>query len=196
MPSNIEIYAPSRIYARFAWAALGCATLAILAGFELGAVYALIPAVLCACAAVALFWLAGRPNIAVGDTQFSIGDRSVSWREVKEINSTRFVSPLVLDVRLTNSRRKWLVYPGAPERIAKLMYQLRRTSVQATFDGVAYNDYWTWNSLGSTPAPGPVPGTPVRMLNPEDEDEVERLYQRLKTVGHLDSRSDSKTDRP
>jgi hypothetical protein len=34
------------------------------------------------------------------------------------------------------------------------------------------------------------------MLNPEDEEEVERLYQRLKTVGHLDSRSDSKTDRP
>ena len=196
MQSNIEIYAPSRVYARLAWGALGCAVLAFLAAWSAGLAYSFIPAFLCACAATALFWLAERPNIAVGDTQFSIGDRSVAWREVKEINSTRFVSPLVLDVRLTNSRRKWLVYPGAPERIAKLMYQLRRTSVQATFDGVAYSDYWTWNSLGSTPAPGPVPGTPVRMLNPEDEEEVERLYQRLKTVGHLDSRSDSKTDRP
>jgi len=194
MQSNIEIYAPSRVYARFAWAALGCAVLAFVGGLE--SVYSLIPGFLCLSASGALFWLAGRPNIAVGDTQFSIGDRSVSWREVKEINSTRFLSPLVLDVRLTNNRRKWLVYPGAPERIAKLMYQLRRTSVQATFDGVAYSDYWTWNSLGSTPAPGPVPGTPVRMLNAEDEDEVERLYQRLKTVGHLDRGSDSKTGRP
>ena len=26
----------------------------------------------------------------------------------------------------------------------------------------------------------------------DDEEEIERLYQRLKTVGHLDSRSDSK----
>src|SRR5271168_3574503 len=129
MQSNIEIYAPSRVYARFAWVALGCAIFASLAG--LASAYSFIPAVVCASAAAVLFWLAGRPNIAVGDTQFSIGDRSVSWREVKEINSTRFVSPLVLDVRLTNSRRKWLVYPGAPERIAKLMYQLRRTSVQA-----------------------------------------------------------------
>jgi len=193
MQSNIEIYAPARLYARLAWAALGCALLSFAAGLQVP--YAFIGAFVCAGGAALLFWLAGRPRIAVGDTQFSIGDRSVAWREVKEINSTRFVSPLVLDMRLTNSRRKRLIYPGEPERIAKLMYQLRRSSVQATFDGVAYQDYWTWNSLGSAATPGPAPGPPVRMLNPDDEDEIERLYQRLKTVGHLDSRSDSKNDR-
>lgn len=192
MQSNLEIYAPARVYSRLAWVALGAAMAAVAAGLR--APYSFLVAFACALTAALLFWLASRPQIAVGDTQFSIGDRSVAWREVKEINSTRFVSPLVLDMRLTNSRRKRLVYPGEPERIAKLMYQLRRSSVQASFDGVAYRDYWTWNSLGSAAAPGPAPGPPVRMLNPDDEEEIERLYQRLKTVGHLDTRSDSKSD--
>jgi hypothetical protein len=35
---------------------------------------------------------------------------------------------------------------------------------------------------------------PVRMLSAEDEDEIERMYQKLKSVGRLDSRgTDSKT---
>jgi hypothetical protein len=32
---------------------------------------------------------------------------------------------------------------------------------------------------------------PVRMLSTEDEDEIERLYQKLKTVGRLEARTDS-----
>ena len=32
---------------------------------------------------------------------------------------------------------------------------------------------------------------PVRMISQEDEDEIERLYRQLKSVGRLDSRSDS-----
>lgn len=72
------------------------------------------------------------------------------------------------------------------------MYQLRRNSRLATFDGVAYRDYWTWTSLGSGKAAGTVSDQPVRMVSLDDEEEIERLYQRLKTVGHLDSRTDSK----
>ena len=43
-----------------------------------------------------------------------------------------------------------------------------------------------------TPGPErkPVPPSPrYRILRPEDEAEVERLYQRLKTVGNLDQKN-------
>lgn len=141
-------------------------------------------------------FLASRPaSHHGGENQFTVGERAIAWREVKEINSSRFVSPLLLDIKLTNNRRKHLVYPGEPEQIGKLMYQLRRNSHLATFDGVAYRDYWTWTSLGSNKLAGPIAEQPVRMISQDDEEEIERLYQRLKTVGHLDGRSESKNNR-
>jgi hypothetical protein len=125
-------------------------------------------------------------------------------------------SPLVLKLKLTNSRQKMLIYPGEPERIAKLIVSLRKNSRFATFDGVSYHDYWSWNNLSGTDdglagglnkekssgltnppnSPNPPAGPPVRMLSPEDEDEVERLYQKLKTVGRLDSRSTESSKSP
>ncbi len=193
MPSNLEIYLPSRLYAKVGWFALVGSLVSVAFGFR--SVFALAPAFLCGLTSALLFWLASRPRITVGENQFTIGERAIAWREVKEINSSRFVSPLLLDIKLTNHRRKRLVFPGEPERIGKLMYQLRRNSHLATFDGVAYRDYWTWTSLGSNKLAGPIAAQPVRMISQDDEEEIERLYQRLKTVGNLDGRSESKNNR-
>jgi hypothetical protein len=193
MPSNLEIYLPSRLYAKVGWFALVGSLVSV--AFGLRTAVAFIPGFLIGLTAATLFWLAARPRITVGENQFTIGERTIAWREVKEINSSRFVSPLFLDIKLTNNRRKRLIYPGEPEQIGKLMYQLRRHSNLATFDGVAYRDYWTWTSLGSNKLAGPVAEQPVRMISHDDEEEIERLYQRLKTVGHLDGRSESKNNR-
>ncbi len=187
MEPSVEIFQPSRLYARVGWAALAGSAICVLCGFR--APLAFIPGFLCATTAAALFWLAARPPIRIGETQFNIGERAIAWREVLEINSSRFLSPLILRIKLTNSRRKMLIYPGEPERIAKLMFQLRKNSQFASFDGVAYRDYWTWSSLTGSNDENAVIDQPVRMLNPDDEEEVERMYQKLKTVGHLDSRS-------
>jgi hypothetical protein len=149
---------------------------------------------LCAVTAAALFWLSTRPIIRIGETQFNIGERAIAWREVREINSSRFVSPLILKLKLTNQRRKFLVFPGEPEQIARLMFQLRKNSHLASFDGVAHRDYWTWTSLTGLHGDNSVLDQPVRMLSPEEEDEIERMYQKLKSVGNIDTRnSDSST---
>ena len=190
MEPTVEIYQPSRLYARVGWVAVAGSAACILCGLR--APLAFIPALLCALTAGGLCWLSTRPAIRIGETQFNIGERAIAWREVREINSSRFVSPLILKLKLTNSRRKVLVFPGEPERIARLMYQLRRNSHLALFDGVAYRDYWTWTSLTGLHGESQTMEQPVRMLSSEDEDEIERLYQKLKTVGRLDSRgSDS-----
>jgi hypothetical protein len=154
---------------------------------------AFIPGGFCAVTAVILFWLSHRPPIRVGENQFNIGERAIAWREVREINSSKIGSPLVLFLKLTNSRRKLLVFPGEPARIAVLKAQLRKHSYMATFDGVAYRDFWTWASLTGIPGDAPVMEQPVKMLSHEEEDEIERMYQKLKTVGRLDSHADSST---
>jgi len=70
-----------------------------------------------------------------------------------------------------------------------LLRQLRRASRDALIDGVPYRQYWG-EVLTGPDAQGNV-APRFRLLRPEDEAEVNRLYQRLKTVGHLDPK---KTD--
>lgn len=189
MEPSVEVYQPSRLYARAAWIAVAGTAVCALCGVR--APLAFIPGGLCGITALVLFWLSARPPVRVAESQFNIGDRAIAWREVREINSSRFVSPLVLSIKLTNGRRKVLIYPGEPERIAHLIAQLRKNAYLATFDGVAYRDFWTWASLQGLPGEPPVSDQPVRMLSQDEEDEIERMYQTLKTVGRLDSHADS-----
>ena len=187
MEPSVEIYQPSRLYARVGWAALAGSLICVLCGLR--APLAFIPGALCASTAAVLFWLSARPAIRIGETQFNIGERAIAWREVREVNSSRFVSPLILKLKLTNSRQKWLIYPGEPERIAKLIVSLRKNSHLATFDGVPYRDYWNWANLNSANPDQPAAEPPVRMVSQGEEEEIERMYQKLKTVGRLDSRN-------
>lgn len=185
-PTSVDLYLPSRLYARIGWAALAGSAICALCGFR--APLAFIPGILCLATGVVLFWLSKRPPIRLGETQFNVGERAIAWREVREINSSRFISPLILKLKLTNSRHKYLVYPGEPEQIEKLLWQLKKNSFLATFDGVSHRDYWAWAAVAKSGAKHRVPDQPVRMLSAEEEDEIERLYQKLKTVGRLDSR--------
>ena len=198
MEPNVETFVPSRQYARFGWAALAGSLVCVLCGF--GAPLAFIPALLCLTTAAAIFWLAARPPIRLGETQFNIGERCIAWREVREVNRSRFngagfISPLVLHLKLTNGRSKMLVFPGDAERVERLAKVLRKNSHLASFDGVPYRDYWMWNDPAGEderPALPPASAPPVHLFSREDEEEIERLYQKLKTVGRLDSRTSSK----
>lgn len=186
MEPSVEIYQPSPAYARLGWAALAGSAVCLICGLR--APLAFVPGALCAVTSLVLFWLAARPAIRVGSTQFNIGERAIAWQEVREINSSRFISPLILKLKLTNSRRKALIFPGEPERIAKLLDTLRKHSMLATFNGIAYRDYWTWNDVKELSGDNSPNETPVRMISAEDEEEVERMYQKLKSFRDLDSR--------
>jgi hypothetical protein len=185
MEPSVEIFVPSRLYSRVGWAALAGSLVSVLCGFR--APLAFIPGVLCVLTAAALFWLAARPPVRIGENQFYIGERCVAWCEVREINSSRFLSPLILKLKLTNSRRKTLIFPGEPERIAQLIDTLRRHSMLASFNGIAYRDYWTWNDVKELSGDHSPDETPVRMVSSEDEEEIERMFQNLRNCRDLDS---------
>ncbi len=185
MEPSVEIYQPSRAYGRLGWASLAGSAVCLICGLR--APLAFIPGALCALTSGVLFWLASRPVIRVGTTQFNIGERAIAWQEVREVNSSRFLSPLILKLKLTNSRRKALIFPGEPERIAKLLDSLRRHSMLATFNGIAYRDYWTWNDVKELSGDTSPDETPVRMVSTDDEEEIERMFQKLKNCRGLDS---------
>lgn len=186
MEPSVDTFLPSRLYANVGWASLAGSLVCVLCAFK--APYAFIPAFFCILTAAGLFWLASRPPIYIGETQFNIGERAIAWREVKEINHSRFLVPLILKIKLTNSRHKILVYPGDLARVELLLTQLRRGSHLATFDGVPYRDYWRRVSIEAPSAEVSQPEPQMRLFSSEDEAEIERLFQMLKTDGRLESR--------
>jgi hypothetical protein len=202
MEPCVETFVPSRWYTRAGWLTLAAS--AGLAPFGVRSPVFLICGGVGMLIALLLLWLCSRPAIQVGETQFNIGERAIAWREVKEVNRIRLLSPLILRIKLTNSRRRTLIYPGEVSRVEQLVHLLRKNSHLATFDGVAYRDYWTWSSMAGLHASKQLaPGAtgqkllpkssldqPVRMLTQEEEDEIERMYQKLKAVGSLDFRID------
>ena len=187
-------YLPARHYLWFAIAALA------LAGFSTwralawapsswpGIVLAFLPAVLFVLTASLLSVLAFRPPIEVHEGYLSIGRRVIPWMDIRRLDRTGWVSPLVVRITLFDDSRMVLVYPGDLDSCNSLLRHLRRLSRDALIDGVPYRQYW-----GEVLAPGgdrrQIPPPRYRMLLPEDEAEVERLYQRLKTVGHLDQKN-------
>jgi hypothetical protein len=50
-------------------------------------------------------------------------------------------------------------------------------------DGIPYRQFWGESADGKQIPPPRYP-----LLRPEDEDEVERMFQRLKSVGRLDEK--------
>jgi hypothetical protein len=155
---------------------------------------AFLPATIFVLFSVVLYYLGTRPVIEVGESYLSIGKETIRWGEVERIDSTVWTSPLVLQLGLRDGRAVRLIYPGDIESASRLIRQMRRLAREAVLDGVPYRQYW--GEVVPFRAEAQKLQVPrYRLMRPEDEADVERLYQRLKTVGHLDPRSSPADDR-
>ena len=134
-----------------------------------------------------LFVLAFLPAIEIHEGYVAIGKRIVPWMDIRRLDRTGWVSPLIVRITLFDDSRFPLVYPGNLDSCNSLLRHLRRLSRDALIDGVPYRQYWGEMTAGGDRKPAPPPR--YRILLPEDEAEVERLYQRLKTVGNLDQKN-------
>ena len=181
-------YRPARQYLPASLVAAGLALFSVWCGMRWQ--FALIPAGLFLVSSLVLYYLAIRPPIEIRESDLRIGSRLIRWAEVARVDSTKWTSPLVLDIRLQDGRQLRMIYPGDEESAGRLLRQIRRLARVALIDGLPYREYW-----GEVIAVrGDGPGTPsprYRLLRPEDEADVERLFQRLKTVGRLDRSSSS-----
>ncbi|HML15865.1 MAG TPA: hypothetical protein VK419_02520 [Bryobacteraceae bacterium] len=127
-----------------------------------------------------------RPAIEIHETHLITGRRLIPWGDIARVDRTVWSAPLAVYLTLTGGRRELLVYPGDPDASAALLRHLRRFSREALIDGIPYHRYW-----GESASAEPKQLPPVRhpLLRPEDEDEVERMFQRLKSVGRIDQRN-------
>ena len=154
----------------------------------------LIAAILFLLSGALLFVLALRPAIEIYTDHLRIGDRAFKWPEIRRVDRTGWISPLVVHLTLNDQSRVTLVYPGDLESANSLLRHLRRAAYHALIDGVPYNEFWADPAPAALPPAADrkqLPSPKYQLLLEEDEAEVERLYKRLKTVGHLDSKEEN-----
>jgi hypothetical protein len=97
---------------------------------------------------------------------------------------------LAVYLTLADERKLLLVYPGDFDSCGSLLRHLRRYSREALLDGIPYRQFWGEAPLAQRKQ---LPPPRYPLLRPEDEEEVERMFQRLKSVGRIDQRgSDEK----
>jgi len=134
-----------------------------------------------------LLALAFRPAIKVYDAHLEIGKRIIPWQDLRRVDRTGWISPLVVKLALYDDENVVLIYPGEVDCCKHLLRTLRQMATNAMIDGVPYRQYWG-ELLGANEA-RQLAQPRYRVLRPEDEEEVERLYFLLKTVGHIDPRN-------
>lgn len=184
-------YSPARQYLPASLVAVGLALFSVWCGLRWP--LALVPAGLFVLSSLVLYYLATRPPIEIRESDLRIGSQVIGWREVTRIDTTKWTSPLVLHVGLQDGGRLKMIYPGDEESASRLLRQMRRLARGAVLDGLPYHEYWGELVTVRDEAGNPTPPK-YRLLRPEDEAEVERLFQRLKSVGRLD-KSSSTDDR-
>jgi len=140
-----------------------------------------VAAVLFLATAAVNFFLFTRDAIELGPDSLILGDREYLWSEVARIEKTGWISPLVVWIHLKDGRRELLIYPGALDGSRRLSEELSRCLTRSR-ESAALRAVST--------AAGAAKCRRAPLLNAADEAEVERLFQRLKTVGHLESSED------
>ena len=185
MATPITRYRASR---QFFWSGLIALGIAVFSGWvAMRWPYAWISAGLAVVTAIFVFLLAACPKIEVYESQLKVGRRNIPWPQIRRLDRIALV-PLVVRLTLVEDKRVFLVHAGDPEGANALLRQLRRYSREALIDGVPYRQFWG-ESLPTLGERKPEPAKRPPLLLPSDEEEVERLFQRLKSVGRIDPKN-------
>jgi hypothetical protein len=103
------------------------------------------------------------------------------------VDQTGWTSPLALHLTLVSGERVLIFYPGDLDGCGSLLRHVRRYSRNALLDGVPYRQFWGEPPVAVKSVREAV--QKYRVLPLDEEEEIERMLQRLRTVGHIDSRS-------
>lgn len=191
MNRPVARYRPSRRYILFAALAIAGTVFCAWTGLRWPSTW--IAAALFGLTSGALIALLCRPGIEIHETHLQLGRRVIFWREIRRLDQTGWIAPLAVTLTLANDSTVLLVYAGDLDSATSLLRHLRRYSRHALLDGVPYAQAWGETRDPGASAEQPPPSAPYHpFLSIEDEQEIERMVQRLKTAGRLDRGSDEK----
>ena len=150
-----------------------------------------IAAALFALSSVVLCGAALRPCIEIFDTHLAVGSRIIRWSEIRRVDQTAWNAPLVLHLTLADGEQARIVYPGVLESSRALLADVQRRARHARIDGIPYRDFWAEAAPAAPPLLASAKDAgkgPARypMLSPEDERDVERMFQKLKSAGRIE----------
>ncbi len=175
-------YLPAALYLRLGLVLACVAVLAAVLGRLVA--FALPLVVLFALAATVVLFLALRAPIEIHDSHLQVGRRVIPWESVSHVWSPSARAPLVLPLTLNSERSYVLVYPGSRESGKKLLHQVRRHARFALIEGLPYRQYWD-EDLENFRDRCLVTDQQWNVLSAEDEQEVEKLFQKLRNDGSL-----------
>lgn len=179
-------FAPSRLYLTAAAVSLGLTAFSVwctLRWWPAG-----IAALLFALTSALILWLATRPAIGISLTSLSLGRREIVWTKIRRVDQTGWVAPLVLYLTLEGGERLRVLYPGDAESSNELLTLIQQKSVCALINGIPWpRIFGEPQEPEQEPEQEQIqqPGPRVKVLTDQDEAEVERLYQQLRTAGRF-----------
>lgn len=175
-------FTPARTYLTAAAVAFGMA--AFSGWCAVSWMLAAIPAVLFALSACFVLWLGLRPAIEVAETDLRVGGQTIAWDEIRRVDQTGWVSPMVAYLTMADGAKIRLLYPGETEQSNRLLRMIQQRATKSMINGVPHRQIF-----GDPPQEATreaLPSPKYRLLTEEDEAEVERLYQKLRAAGRLD----------
>jgi hypothetical protein len=135
-----------------------------------------------------LVFLGLRPPVELREKHLVVGTRAIPWEEIRQVDRGGWESLLCVHLSLIDGSRFRLIYPGDLDSANSLLRHIRRYARLALIEGKPYREFWGIASPALQERRS-LPPQRYRLLRPEDEAEVERLYQQLKTAGRIDTRS-------
>ena len=183
-------FLPARHYLAFGLVALALGLFSGWVGIRFW-MPALVPALLFLLTATLLTLLGFFPAVEVQDSVLRVGGRVIPWADIRRLDGTGWLSPLIVRITMYDDSRFTLVYPGDLESCKTLVRSLRRMSRDALIDGVPYRQYWGELLVTSGDRRRVAAAPRQRFLRPEDEADIERLYQKLRQERHLDPKKSS-----
>jgi hypothetical protein len=184
----VSRYLPSRHYLSAGFIALGLGAFSTWVGFRWTPAF--LPAVLFFVSAAVVLLVALQPPIEIHETHLKVRRRAIPWGQIRRLDRTGWVSPLVVHLTLLDGDRVLVIYPGDLDSANNLLRHLQRYAREALIDGIPYRQFWG-EALNAGQERKQLPSPKYQLLRPEDEAEVERMFQRLKTVGHIDPKKSS-----
>jgi len=132
------------------------------------------------------FALGVLPDVEIHEGHLRVNNHRIPWNQIARLDALA-AFPLVVRITFMNKRGMVLVYAGDGDARRSLLRNIRRYSREALIDGAPWRTFWN-EQAPSAAAPRKIQNPPQRypLLLADDEADVERMFQQLKSVGHLD----------